>query len=88
MATEASVLAGNSPSTLESIRQALAGWTPSLIPMASTLALAAEHDVTVLLTGETGTGKTHLARLIHEHSPRRDHRFVAVPCGALSPHLI
>ncbi len=88
--TETSVLAGNvpPPSTLDSIRQALAGWTPSLIPLASTLALAAEHDVTVLLTGETGTGKTHLARLIHEHSPRRDHRFVAVPCGALSPHLI
>nr|HMP18598.1 sigma-54 dependent transcriptional regulator [Gemmatales bacterium] len=35
-----------------------------------------------------GTGKTHLARLIHEHSHRRDQRFVAVPCGALSPHLI
>lgn len=74
--------------TIEKIRQALAGWTPSLVPLAEKLALAAEHDVTVLLTGETGTGKTHLARLIHDHSPRRDHRFVAVPCGALSPHLI
>jgi two-component system response regulator HydG len=75
-------------STIDSIRQALLSWTPSLIPLAETLALAAEHDVTVLLTGETGTGKTHLARLIHDYSPRRDHRFVAVPCGALSPHLI
>lgn len=75
-------------STIEKIRQALAGWTPSLVALSEKLALAAEHDVTVLLTGETGTGKTHLARLIHEHSPRRDHRFVAVPCGALSPHLI
>lgn len=74
--------------TIEKIRQALTGWTPSLVPLAENLALAAEHDVTVLLTGETGTGKTHLARLIHEHSLRRDHRFVAVPCGALSPHLI
>lgn len=74
--------------TIEKIRQALSGWTPSLLPLAETLALATEHDVTVLLTGETGTGKTHLARLIHEHSSRRDHRFVAVPCGALSPHLI
>ena len=75
-------------SNLEKIRQALTGWTPSLVPLAEQLTLAAEHDVTVLLTGETGTGKTHLARLIHEHSLRRDHRFVAVPCGALSPHLI
>jgi len=74
--------------TLEKIRQALTSWTPSLAPLAANLSLAAEHDVTVLLTGETGTGKTHLARLIHDHSPRRDHRFVAVPCGALSPHLI
>jgi two-component system, NtrC family, response regulator HydG len=74
--------------TLEGIRQALARWTPSLLPWAERLALAAEHDVIVLLTGETGTGKTHLARLIHQYSPRRDHRFVAVPCGALSPSLI
>ena len=78
----------SSLSNLEKIRQALTGWTPSLVPLAEQLTLAAEHDVTVLLTGETGTGKTHLARLIHEHSLRRDHRFVAVPCGALSPHLI
>lgn len=78
----------SSTSTIEKIRQALSSWTPSLIPLAETLGLAAEHDVTVLLTGETGTGKTHLARLIHDHSLRRDHRFVAVPCGALSPHLI
>lgn len=77
-----------SATTIDSIRQALLSWTPSLVPLAETLALAAEHDVTVLLTGETGTGKTHLARLIHDYSPRRDHRFVAVPCGALSPHLI
>jgi DNA-binding NtrC family response regulator len=89
-ATEADVLATPSHPTSprDSIRQALSVWTPSLIPLASTLALAAEHDVTVLLTGETGTGKTHLARIIHDHSPRRDHRFVAVACGALSPHLI
>jgi transcriptional regulator with PAS, ATPase and Fis domain len=80
--------ADHSVTTLEKIRKALSAWTPSLLSSAETLALAAEHDVTVLLTGETGTGKTYLARLIHEHSPRRDHRFIAVPCGALSPHLI
>jgi DNA-binding NtrC family response regulator len=72
----------------EGIRQALARWTPSLAPLADRLALAADHDVNVLLTGETGTGKTFLARLIHQYSPRRDHRFVAVPCGALAPNLI
>jgi transcriptional regulator with PAS, ATPase and Fis domain len=75
-------------SPLAGIRQALARWTPSLLPSAERIALAAEHDVTVLLTGETGTGKTYLARLIHEYSPRRDQRFVAVSCGALAPSLI
>lgn len=63
-------------------------WTPSLVPLAQRLALAAEHDITVLLTGETGTGKTYLARLLHELSPRRSERFCTVPCGAIAPTLI
>ena len=45
-------------------------------------------DTTILLGGETGTGKTRLARLIHELSPRRDLPFLAVNCGALSTTLI
>jgi DNA-binding NtrC family response regulator len=62
--------------------------TPSLIPLVERLALAAEHDVTVLLTGETGTGKTHLARLLHDHSPRARAPFLAVPCGAIPANLV
>jgi two-component system response regulator HydG len=62
--------------------------TPSLLPLAEPLALAAAHDVTVLLTGETGSGKTHLARLIHDNSPRRDQRLLVIPCGALAPSLV
>lgn len=61
--------------------------TPSLLPQVARLALAAAHDVTVLLTGETGTGKTYLARLLHEHSPRRHHPFLMVPCGAQPSNL-
>jgi transcriptional regulator with PAS, ATPase and Fis domain len=68
--------------------QQLLAQTPSLVPLAERLALAAAHEVTVLLTGETGTGKTHLARLIHEHSPRREHRLLVIPCGALASNLI
>jgi transcriptional regulator with PAS, ATPase and Fis domain len=71
-----------------SIRRRLTAMTPSLAPLAERLALAAQHDVTVLLTGETGTGKTFLARLLHESSPRRDHPFLAVPCGAQTANLI
>src|SRR5207302_655580 len=62
--------------------------TPSLLPLVDRIALAANHDVTVLLNGETGTGKTYLARLIHEYSPRKEHRFLTVPCGALSANLV
>jgi DNA-binding NtrC family response regulator len=43
---------------------------------------------TVLLGGETGTGKTRLARLLHELSPRRGEPFLTVNCGSLSASLI
>jgi anaerobic nitric oxide reductase transcription regulator len=42
----------------------------------------------LLLTGQTGTGKTRLARLIHELSPRRRQPFLVIACGALPPTLI
>ncbi len=71
-----------------SIRQRLADWTPSLVPLAERLALAAAHDVTVLMTGETGTGKTYLARIIHDYSPRAGQPFVVVPCGAIPSTLL
>lgn len=45
-------------------------------------------DTTALLTGETGTGKSRLARLIHDLSPRKKKPFLVVNCGALTPHLI
>lgn len=48
----------------------------------------AEFDVTVLLVGETGTGKTTVARMIHDLSPRREAAFLTVACGALPPDLI
>ncbi len=48
----------------------------------------APQDTTILLHGETGTGKTRLARLIHELSPRRHEPFLVVDCGSLSPSLI
>src|SRR5262245_52845511 len=49
---------------------------------------AASQNATILLTGETGTGKTVLAREIHEASPRRGRPFWIVDCGALSAELI
>ncbi len=62
--------------------------TPSLLPLVDRIALAAHHDVTVLLTGETGTGKTYLARLLHDYSPRAKQPFLTVPCGAIPANLL
>src|SRR5262249_51561348 len=48
----------------------------------------APTNATVLLSGETGTGKEIVANEIHELSDRRDARFVALNCGAVSSTLI
>jgi transcriptional regulator with PAS, ATPase and Fis domain len=42
----------------------------------------------VLLSGETGTGKSFPARLLHDCSTRRECRFLTVPCGALAANLV
>ncbi len=48
----------------------------------------ARTESTVLILGETGTGKELVARAIHQLSPRRDHLMVTVNCGALAPGII
>ena len=72
----------------EIISNRLLAQTPSLLPLVDRIALAATHEVTVLLTGETGTGKTYLARLMHDCSPRSQHPFLTVPCGAQPANLV
>ncbi|HVW01518.1 MAG TPA: sigma-54 dependent transcriptional regulator [Planctomycetaceae bacterium] len=62
--------------------------TSSVVQMLGDLEIAARHDVTVLLIGETGAGKTFVSRLIHEISPRHDEPFLPVACGALPTDLL
>ena len=50
--------------------------------------IAQNDRTTVLIYGETGTGKEHLARYIHSNSPRKDKEFVTVNCSAFSDQLL
>jgi DNA-binding NtrC family response regulator len=72
----------------QKIRRRLINHTPSLTAMVDQLVIAAAHDVTALIEGETGTGKTFLAKLVHDCSARRAERFLVVACGTLSGNLI
>jgi PAS domain S-box-containing protein len=62
--------------------------SPSMRKIFTILPQVAESDSTVLLQGETGTGKELLARAIHELSPRRGKPFVAINCGAFPDTLL
>jgi DNA-binding NtrC family response regulator len=73
---------------LEGQSRSLITFTPSMFDMFDDLEVAAAHDVTVLLIGETGSGKTYLARMLHELSPRSHERCLTVACGTLPPDLI
>lgn len=66
----------------------LVGHSAPLTAVLERLALVAPLDVNVLLTGESGTGKTQLARVLHDNSPRAGRPFVELNCGALPETLI
>ncbi|MCX7945787.1 MAG: sigma 54-interacting transcriptional regulator [Hydrogenophilus sp.] len=65
------------------------GWIelPGLAPILPEINSVAASSVAVLLLGETGVGKTMLARYLHEHSPRAHRSFVAVNCAAIPEAL-
>jgi DNA-binding NtrC family response regulator len=62
--------------------------SPELRAMLDDLIIAARHDVTILLIGETGSGKTFLSNLVHEASPRKTEPFLHIACGALPRDLL
>jgi formate hydrogenlyase transcriptional activator len=71
-----------------SMFEEIVGTSSSLKAVLSRIAKVAPTDSTVLITGETGTGKELIARAIHKRSQRAGRPFVSVNCAALPPTLV
>ncbi len=64
------------------------GSSAKMIEIYKTISLVAPTNATVLIEGETGTGKEMIARMVHNHSPRANQPFIPVDCGSIAPSLI
>jgi Nif-specific regulatory protein len=80
-------LAGSSPGPTVVEAAGPVGASPAFAAAVRLAMAAARVDSTVVLLGETGTGKEEIARLIHAHSRRRGGAFIAVNCGAIAESL-
>ena len=65
----------------------LVGNSTALLKLKEMITQIGKSDASVLIQGETGTGKELVARAIHFHSPRADNAFVPVDCAAISEHV-
>ena len=61
---------------------------PAMLKVCRTIEKVASANATVMLLGESGTGKEVLARGLHQASPRRNERFVAINCAAIPENLL
>ncbi len=75
-------------SNLQQNEQVMVGESPIVRQLRKLVAKVAPTDSTVLLTGESGSGKEVLARTLHGMSLRSERPFVPINCGAISPELI
>jgi DNA-binding NtrC family response regulator len=64
------------------------GSSPVMVEIYKTISRVAPTSASVLIEGETGTGKEMIARMIHANSPRANQPFVPVDCGSIAPSLI
>ena len=77
-----------SPATDEAWRQAIVTRSPLMLRLLEQAGMGAQSDVSVLINGQSGTGKEIVAQAIHNASPRHDKPFVAINCGALPEQLL
>jgi PAS domain S-box-containing protein len=66
----------------------LVSQNPAMQNVLAMLPILADNPISVLICGETGSGKEVVARAIHEQGPRASSPFVAINCGALPDHLL
>lgn len=85
--TDGAALKRSEPERQPSV-EAGAGHSPTIAGLLSQLGGVADADMTVLLLGETGTGKGLVARELHDLGPRRQQAFVHVNCGSLTSALV
>jgi two-component system, NtrC family, response regulator AtoC len=69
-------------------RQGIIGSSEPMSKIYDTIKIVATTTTTVLISGETGTGKDLIAHAIHRNSPRRDNPFVKINCAAIAENLI
>ncbi len=70
------------------LAEELIGTTPAIISVRKLIEKVAPIDTTVVIEGETGTGKSLVARTIHRMSKRSTERFLSINCGALTESLL
>ena len=68
--------------------EGVVGQSPQMLALVERLKRIAPTDATVLIQGETGTGKELVAQAIHQNSPRKNKPFVALNCAALSENIL
>ncbi len=69
-------------------REAIVGESRQIKTSLESVSKAANTDISVLITGETGTGKELFAKAIHANSHRKNNDFIVVDCAALPEHLV
>jgi DNA-binding NtrC family response regulator len=79
---------GHPPTGDDHAHSVLVGSSEAMRRVQKTIGLAADSDATVLILGETGTGKELVARALHEHGVRQSKPFVAVNCAAIPGDLL